>query len=132
MTAVATPQLKGRRFTVRFLGRPWAWLWFLGTGIPAALGWYLVAVPARGSPADERSWFLWSGNLLLALFVLTILFSARKWSIRLPFFRDFGRASRRMDDAAFKEIQDLNRDIKRGANQPNLDSCFIDHLFVRM
>ncbi len=115
MSSATAPQLKGQRFTVRFLGRPWAWLWFAGTGVPSALGWYLVAVPAHGSGGDERSWFLWSGNILLALFVMTVFFSARKWSIRLPFFRDFGRATRRMDDSAFKDIQDLNRDIKKGA-----------------
>jgi len=114
MSSVAAPQLKGRRFTVRFLGRPWAWAWFAAMAAPAALGWFLVAVPAQGS-GGERGWYLWSGNILLALFVLTLLFSARKWSIRLPFFRDFGRATRRMDDLAFKDIQDLNREIKKGA-----------------
>jgi len=114
MSAVTSPQLEGRRFTVRFLGRPWAWLWFAAAGVPAALGWYLVAVPARGSAA-ERGWFLWSGNILLVLFAMTVLFSARKWSIRLPYFRDFGRATRRMDDSAFKDIQDLNTQIKQGA-----------------
>ena len=108
-------QLHNRRFSVRFLGRPWAWIWFLATGIPFAAGWYLVAVPAAGSPGDRRTWFLWSGNVLLALFVATVLFSARKWSIKLPFFRDFGRATRRMADASFVDIQDLNRKIRQGA-----------------
>jgi hypothetical protein len=112
---LAAAQLRNRRFSVRFLGRPWTWLWLLATGIPFAAGWYLVAVPARGSPGDQRSWFLWSGNILLALFVATVLFSARKWSIKLPFFRDFGRASRRQADATFVEIQELNRKIRQGA-----------------
>lgn len=112
---LAAAQLKHRRFAVRFLGRPWLWLWLLATGIPFGAGWALVAVPARGSPADQRSWFLWSGNVLLALFVGTVLFSARKWSIKLPFFRDYGRATRRMADAAFVEIQELNRKIRLGA-----------------
>ncbi len=108
-------QLRNQRFTVRFLGRPWAWLWLAATAVPAAAGWALVAVPARGHPSDQRSWFLWSGNLLLVLFVATILFSARKWSIKLPYFRNFGRANRRMADAAFAGIQDLNAKIRRGA-----------------
>ena len=108
-------QLRERRFAVRFLGRPWAWVWLAATAVPAVAGWALVAVPARGSPADQRSWFLWSGNLLLVLFVATLLFSARKWSIKLPFFRDLGRASRRMADAAFADVQDLNAAIRRGA-----------------
>ncbi len=108
-------QLAHRRFAVRFLGRPWTWLWLLATGLPFGAGWYLVAMPARGSPGAQRAWFLWSGNVLLVLFVGTVLFSARKWSIKLPFFRDFGRVSRRMADAAFVEIQDLNRKIRQGA-----------------
>ncbi len=108
-------QLRNRRFKVRFLGRPWTWVWLVATGVPAAAGWYLMALPARGAPVEQRSWFLWSGNLLLALFVATVLFSARKWSIRLPFFRDLGRANRRMADAAFVGIQEVNRRIRQGA-----------------
>ncbi len=114
MSGPAAKGIKGQRFRGRFLGGPLTWLWLAGTGVPAVIGWYLVAVPARGTPGDQRSWFLWSGNLLLALFVLTVLFSARKWSIKLPFFRDYGRGPRHLADRAWTSIQDLNRNIREG------------------
>jgi len=100
---------------VRFLGRPWAWVALAATALPAAAAWALVALPARGLPAAERSWFLWSGNVLVGLFAVTLLFSARKWSIKLPFFRDYGRVAPARVDACFAEIQRLNDQVRRGA-----------------
>ena len=107
--------LDNRRFAVRFLGRPWTWIWLLAAGGPAGFAWLLVGLPARGSAAAARSWYLWSGNVLLALFVAVLLFSARKWSIKLRRVRDFGRASPERADACWAEIQDLNRKIRRRA-----------------
>lgn len=109
------PVLLNRRFAVRFMGRKGTWLWLAGSGAIAAAGWALVAVPARGSPGAERTWYLWSGNVLLALFVLTMLFVARKWSIKLEFFRRFGRSGAGAGDASWASIQDLNTKIRKGA-----------------
>ncbi len=107
--------LSGRRFGVRFLGRPRAWLWLALTMIPFATGWALVALPARGSPGDERTWFLWSGNVLLALFIVAALFSARKWCIKLRVVRDMGRRTPEQTDAAWAGVQDVNRKVLAGA-----------------
>ncbi len=115
MTAQAAPMLAGRRFAVRFLGRRGAWLWFAGTAVVAAAAWFLVALPARGTPSAARSWYLWSGNVVLLLFVATMAFVARKWSVKLPFFRDFGRAPAERADACWAAVQELNAKIKRGA-----------------
>jgi len=106
--------LEGRRFAVRFLGRPWAWLAFAAVAVPAGAAWALAARPARAG-GDLRSWHLWSGNLLVVLFVVVFLFSLRKWMLRLPFFRDFGRASPERADACWSEIEGLNGRIRRGA-----------------
>src|SRR4051812_39718825 len=97
MTATAAPPTVGpmldkQRFAVRFLGRRGTWLWLASTGAVAVAGWLLVAVPARGVPSAERTWQLWSGNVVLVLFVATMAFVARKWSIKLKWFRDYGRA----------------------------------------
>ena len=110
-----TVELAGRRFAVRFLGRRGAWLWLLGTGVLAAAAWFAVALPARGSAAAERTWFLWSGNVLLALFVAAMAFVVRKWSIKLPWFRDFGRAPAENADACWAAVQELNQKIRKGA-----------------
>lgn len=109
------PALLNRRFAVRFMGRKGTWLWFAGTGALAGAAWALVALPARGTPGAERTWYLWSGNVLLALFVLTMLFVARKWSIKLEFFRRFGRTGAGAGDASWASIQDLNAKIRKGA-----------------
>lgn len=108
-------QLKGTRFAVRFLGAPRAWLVFAATMVPAAAAWYLSAYRARGGGGGPRGWFLWSGNLLVLLFLVTFLFSLRKWSLKFPFFRNFGRADPKRSDACWAEIQALNTRIKAGA-----------------
>jgi hypothetical protein len=110
-----TSMLSGRRFAVRFLGRPGAWLWFGATAAVAAVAWAFVAMPAHGDPGALRTWYLWSGNVLLVLFLATMLFVARKWSIKLPYFRDYGRAVIGRADACWAEIQLLNAKIKKGA-----------------
>jgi hypothetical protein len=99
--------LKGQRFAARFLGRPWAWLAFAGVLLPAAAAWFLSG--------GSRGWFLWSGNLLVLLFLVTFLFSLRKWSLRFPFFRNYGRADPKRSDACWAEIQGLNTRIQSGA-----------------
>ena len=109
------PMLANRRFAARFLGRRGTWLWLLGTGVVCGAAWALVALPARGSPSAERTWYLWSGNVLLVLFLATMLFVLRKWSIKLPYFRDFGRATAERTDACWAAIQDLNSKIRKGA-----------------
>jgi hypothetical protein len=109
------PVLLNRRFAVRFMGRKGTWLWLLGTGAVAGAAWALVALPARGTPGAERTWYLWSGNVLLALFVATMLFVVRKWSIKLEFFRRFGRTGAGAGDASWASIQDLNEKIRKGA-----------------
>ena len=53
MSSAAAPQLKDRRFTVRFLGRPWAWIWFAAMAAPAALGPSVRAVV--GSLASDAA-----------------------------------------------------------------------------
>src|SRR2546422_1038200 len=55
------------------------------------------------------------GNVLLVLFVATMLFVARKWSIKLTWFRDFGRAPPERSDACWAEVQQLNVRIRKGA-----------------
>ena len=119
MTGKALPAppsiLAGRRFAVRFMGRRGTWLWLLGTGVVAFAAWFLVAVPARGSASAQRTWFLWSGNVLLALFVLTMLFVARKWSIRLAYFRRFGASAKGGSDETWAAIQELNAKVRKGA-----------------
>lgn len=107
--------LSGRRFAVRFLGRRGTWIWFAGTAALSAAAWVLVALPARGSPEAQRTWYLWSGNVLLALFVATMLFVARKWSIKLAWFRHFGAQTGASKDASFTAIQELNAKIRKGA-----------------
>lgn len=107
--------LKGQRFATRFLGRPHTWVWLGATGILCIAAWYLMALPTRAEPGGQRSWFLWSGNVLLGLFLLTLLFSVRKWSIKLPRFRDWGRQPSDRADKCWTEIQNLNRRIQRGA-----------------
>jgi hypothetical protein len=109
------PMLANRRFAVRFLGRPHAWLWFGATAALSAGSWALVALPARGDAAAERTWSLWSGNVLLVLFVATMLFVARKWSIKLRWFRDYGRTPAERSDQCWAEIQQLNGKIRKGA-----------------
>lgn len=106
-------ELRGRRFAVRFLGRPWAWLAFAALALPFGAAWWLLAKPAREE--GLRSWQLWSGNLLVLLFAVTFLFSLRKWSLRLPFFRDFGRTEPERADACWSAIEGLNGRIRQGA-----------------
>jgi len=115
LASSAPRALENRRFAVRFMGRPGTWIWLLGTGAVAGAAWALVALPARGTPGAERTWFLWSGNVLLALFVATMLFVARKWSIKLAFFRDYGRSERGAGDETWAAIQELNAKVRKGA-----------------
>jgi hypothetical protein len=107
-------QLKGTRFAARFMGSPRAWLVFAGVMIPTAAAWYLMA-HRSGDGASTRGWFLWSGNLMVLLFLVTFLFSLRKWSLKFPFFRNFGRADPKKSDACWAEIQTLNNRVKAGA-----------------
>lgn len=109
-------KLKGTRFATRFLGRPLAWLAFLAVTAPAAAAWYLWVCRARGpGGGGPRGWYLWSGNLLVLLFLVTFLFSLRKWSLKFPFFRDYGRADPKKADACWAEIEDLNKRVAGGA-----------------
>lgn len=113
--ATAPTAIENRRFAVRFMGRPGTWIWLAGTGAVAGAAWALVALPARSSPGAERTWYLWSGNVLLVLFVATMLFVARKWSIKLAYFRDYGRADLGAGDATWAAIQELNAKVRQGA-----------------
>ena len=113
--STAPRALENRRFAVRFMGRAGTWLWLLGTGAIAGAAWALFALPARGSPSAERSWYLWSGNVLLALFIATMLFVARKWSIKLAYFRDYGRSGPGEGDATWAAVQELNAKVRKGA-----------------
>ena len=119
MTSQAMPgrprSLENRRFKVRFLGRPATWIWLAATALGSGVAWSLIAVPARGLASSQRTWYLWSGNVLLALFLHTMLFVARKWSIRLKFFRDFGRVPEGRGDSCWSAIQELNSKIRKGA-----------------
>ncbi len=126
------PALLNRRFVVRFMGRKGTWLWLLGTGVVAGAAWAFVALPARGTPGAERTWYLWSGNVLLALFVATMLFVVRKWSIKLEYFRRFGRSGAGAGDASWASIQDLNTKIRKGAfgNDAEIQAA-ADEILVR-
>lgn len=108
-------QLKGTRFAVRFLGSPRAWLIFAAVMAPLGAAWYLSAFRARETGVGSRGWFLWSGNILVLLFLVTFLFSLRKWSLKFPFFRNYGRADPKKSDACWAEIQTLNQKIQAGA-----------------
>lgn len=112
---MATIALRDRRFAVRFLGRPWAWAWLAGAGALAAGSWYLMAYVHRDRSGDMRSWYLWSGNVLLTFFLVTVVFSLRKWSVKVPFLRNLGRAPPKRGDEAFGEILAVNEKIGRGA-----------------
>lgn len=107
--------LRDRRFSTRFLGRPWTWVWLASALAPGILSWVWAATTLRGFAGDERTWFLWSGNVVLALFVLTLGFVFRKWSVKLPYFRDWGRAPAQAGDACWAEIQVLNGKVRQGA-----------------
>lgn len=107
--------LKDRRFATRFLGRPGTWIWLGSTLVPGAATWAWAHFALRGFARDERTWFLWSGNVVLALFVLTLGFVFRKWSVKLRLLRDLGRAPAAMADACWTEIQVINRKIQSGA-----------------
>ena len=107
--------LDGRRFAVRFLGRPGAWIWLAATFVPGVATWVWADQVLRGFAGDERTWFLWSGNVVLALFVMTLFFVFRKWSVKLRMFRDRGRAPASMADACWSEIQVLNKKVQKGA-----------------
>lgn len=109
-----SPLLEGRRFATRFLGRPGTWIWLAATLVPGVAAWVWADRALRGFAGDERTWFLWSGNVVLVLFVLTLAFVFRKWAVKVPAFRNFGRAPAAMADACWAEIQGLNRRIGRG------------------
>ena len=111
----ATPLLRERRFAVRFLGRRPTWLWLAATLGPGTLAWVLLAPSLRGFAGSERTWFLWSGNVVLALFLATMGFVLRKWSVKLTTFRDLGRAPASAVDACWAEIQVLNKKFRQGA-----------------
>lgn len=110
-----TAILKDRRFAVRFLGRPATWAWLAAVLVPGVAAWIWARASLRGFAGDERTWFLWSGNAVLLLFVATMLFVVRKWSIKLKAVRDWGRAPSAMGDASWAEIQTLNAKIRKGA-----------------
>lgn len=107
--------LRDRRFAERFLGRRGTWVWLAATLVPGTVAWLVLTPAMRGFAGDERTWFLWSGNVVLALFVATMLFVARKWSVKLRAFRDLGRAPASAVDACWAEIQTLNRKVQKGA-----------------
>src|SRR5437879_9890096 len=108
-------RLKDRRFAVRFLGRRVAWLWLAAILVPGFALWVWAQHALRGFAADERTWALWSGNVVLVLFLATLGFVLRKWSVKLKAFRDLGRAPESMVDACWAEIQLLNKNIAKGA-----------------
>jgi hypothetical protein len=107
--------LRDRRFATRFLGRRGTWIWLAATLLPGLAAWLWARHALRGFAGDERTWFLWSGNVLLILFVATLAFVVRKWSILLPVVRDWGRAPPAASDAAWAEVQVLNAKIRQGA-----------------
>lgn len=115
VTAGSEVKLLNRRFAVRFLGRPGAWIWLAAVLLPGVAAWVWMNSALRGFAGDERTWFLWSGNVVLALFVATLGFVLRKWSVKLKFFRDWGRAPRGMVDSCWSEIQLLNKKVRSGA-----------------
>lgn len=110
-----SPVLRGRRFAVRFLGRPRAWIWLGATLVPGAAAWAWARHALRGFAGDERTWFLWSGGVVTALFVATLAFVFRKWAVKVPAFRNRGRAPVAMADACWAEIQTINRNVAKGA-----------------
>ena len=107
--------LKDRRFAARFLGRRATWIWLAATLVPGIGSWVWARFALRGFAGDERTWFLWSGNVVLVLFLLTLGFVFRKWSVKLRMFRDLGRAPAAMADACWAEIQVINKKIQSGA-----------------
>jgi hypothetical protein len=107
--------LRDRRFGYRFMGRAGTWLWLLLTLGPGIASWVWAGYALRGFAGDERIWFLYSGNVVLGLFLLTLGFVLRKWSVKLKRFRDLGRASAKMADASWAEVQAINKKIQKGA-----------------
>ena len=107
-------RLAGQRFAHRFMGGKGTWLWLLVTLGPGVGSWVWANYALRGFAGDERVWFLYSGNVVLGLFVLTLAFVFRKWAIKLKMFRNRGRAPLAMVDASWAEIQTLNQDIRKG------------------
>ena len=110
----AAIRLAGQRFAHRFLGGMGTWLWLAVTLLPGILTWVWANHALRGFAGDERIWFLYSGNVVLGLFVLTLAFVFRKWAIKLSSFRNRGRAPLAMVDASWSEVQALNKDIRNG------------------
>lgn len=107
--------LSGRRFAVRFLGRPHTWIWLAAGLVVGLVAWWLMAVPGRGEMGFQRSWYLWSGNVVAAMFTVTLLFSLRKWSMKLDWVRNLGRVPSDRVDACWAAMQKLNREIAKGA-----------------
>jgi hypothetical protein len=107
-------RLSGQRFAHRFAGGAGTWVWLLVTLGPGVGSWFWANHALKGFAGDERTWFLWSGNIVLALFVMTLGFVFRKWAIKIASFRNRGRASPAMVDASWAEIQSLNVKLRKG------------------
>jgi hypothetical protein len=107
-----------RPFPVRFLGRPYFWMLLLvSASICGGMFYYWRSqwvTPRRSLPLHESNWFLYSGLFLLLLFLAGYVFSLRKWSIKLPFFRRLGSNSRADMDGLWSGLQQLNRRIVSG------------------
>ncbi len=119
---MSTFRLAGQRFAHRFAGRPGTWIWLLVTLVPGVASWVWANQALKGFAGDERTWFLWSGNIVLVLFILTLGFVFRKWAIKLAGFRNRGRAAPAMVDASWAEIQTLNAKMRRGEIASDADA----------
>jgi hypothetical protein len=113
--STARVPLRDRRFAVRFLGRPGAWVWMAAAGLLCVGAWLAFGVPSRDALLGRRAWFLWSGNGLLAMFVVTLAFSLRRWSIKLPRVRDHRRTPAAAVEASGIELEELNQRVRSGA-----------------
>ena len=107
-----------RPFPVRFLGRPWFWLYLLVfSALTGGLFFYWRSSwvePRAALPLHEGRWFLWSGVVVGGMYGAAYVFSLRKWSIKLRFFRDLGHRPEADLDELWSRLQQLNRMIVGG------------------
>lgn len=107
-----------RPFPVRFLGRVWFWLFLLASAAIALGGFFywrsLRDDAGQTLPMHESSWFLWSGLVVGAMYLAAYVFSLRKWSICLRFFRTFGSHPRADMDGLWSGVKNINRMVVSG------------------
>ena len=102
------------RFPSRYLGRYrfYGIVLFFGGG-SAALG-FRAYEWLRADPSLQHSWHVWTGNIVLAMFLVAYAFSLRKWAFKLKFFQNIGVRQRTNLDSLWTGLQELNRQIVRG------------------